>query len=58
MAFVNLRLDQIGNFAEDKVERLVQFGAVRLQQKLKGQEVPVNEGTMRTAWFQRPVSNL
>ena len=58
MAFVNLRLDQIGNFAEDKVEGLVQFGAARLQQKLKGQEVPVDEGTMRTAWFQRRVSNL
>ena len=58
MATKTLNLGQIGNFAEDETEVLVKFGAKRLLQKLKSEKVPVREGTMRTAWFKRPVSNL
>ena len=58
MATKTLNLDQIGNFAEDEVERLVAFGASRLLQKLKSNNVPIDESIMRIAWFQRPVSNL
>ena len=58
MATKKFNLGQIGNFAEDEFEELVKFGAARLQQKLQGKEVPVREGTMFKAWFQRPVSNL
>ena len=58
MATKTLNLGQIGNFAEDETEVLVKFGANRLLQKLKSEKVPVREGTMRTAWFKRPVSNL
>ena len=58
MVTKNINLGQIGDFAEDKTEKIVGLGANILLQKLKSTNVPVNEGTMRTAWFQRPVSNL
>ena len=58
MVTKNINLGQIGNLSEDEIERIVGLGANILLQKLKSTNVPVNEGTMRTAWFQRPVSNL
>jgi hypothetical protein len=58
MVTKNINLGQIGDFAEDKTEKIVGLGANILLRKLKSTNVPVNEGTMRTAWFQRPVSNL
>ena len=60
MATKKFNLDQIGNFAEDKIEELVKFGAVRLESYLKNprEEIPIDEGTMFKQWFQRPVSNL
>tara|TARA_A100001011_G_C14039093_1_gene726974 strand:+ start:315 stop:671 length:357 start_codon:yes stop_codon:yes gene_type:complete len=58
MATKRLNLGQIGNFAEDEFEELVKFGATRLLQRLKSNNVPIDESIMRIAWFQRPVSNL
>ena len=58
MAVKKLRLDGIGNYAEDVIEQVVDFGAVNLLGKLKGQNVPIREGIMRNTWKIRKVSNL
>ena len=58
MAVKKLRLDGIGNYAEDVIEQVVDFGAVNLLGKLKGQNVPIDEGIMRNTWKIRKVSNL
>ena len=58
MAVKKLRLDGIGNYAEDVIEEVVDFGAANLLTKLKGQDVPIKEGTMRNRWKIRKVSNL
>ena len=60
MATKKIKLGQIGNFAEDKTEELVKFGATRLLQKLRNpsEEIPVDTGTMFKQWFERTVSNL
>ena len=58
MAVKKIRLDGIGNYAEDVIEQVVDFGAVNLLGKLKGQNVPIREGIMRNTWKIRKVSNL
>ena len=58
MAVKKLRLDGIGNYAEDVIEEVVDFGAANLLTKLKGQNVPIREGIMRNRWKIRKVSNL
>ena len=58
MAVKKLRLDGIGNYAEDVIEEVVDFGAANLLTKLKGQDVPIREGIMRNRWKIRKVSNL
>ena len=58
MATKNFNIGQIGDFSESEIEDLVVTGANILLQRLKGEDVPVREGTMRTAWFKRTVSNL
>ena len=58
MAVKKLKLDGIGNYAQDVVEEVVDFGAVNLHGKLKGQNVPIREGIMRNTWKIRKVSNL
>ena len=58
MAVKKLRLDGIGNYAEDVIEEVVDFGAANLLTKLKGQDVPIREGIMRNRWKPRKVSNL
>ena len=58
MAIKKLRLDGIGNYAEDVIEEVVDFGAANLLTKLKGQNVPIREGIMRNRWKIRKVSNL
>ena len=50
MAVKKLRLDGIGNYAEDVIEQVVDFGAVNLLGKLKGENVPIREGIMRNTW--------
>ena len=58
MAVKKIRLDGIGNYAEDVIEQVVDFGAVNLLGKLKGQNVPIREVIMRNTWKIRKVSNL
>ena len=55
MAVKKLRLDGIGNYAEDVIEEVVDFGAANLLTKLKGQNVPIREGIMRNTWKIRKV---
>ena len=49
MAVKKLRLDGIGNYAEDVIEQVVDFGAVNLLGKLKGQK--------RFKGFKRPTED-
>jgi|TARA_R100000149_G_C5864781_1_gene129787 hypothetical protein len=60
MATKSFNLGQIGDFAENETEELVEFGATRLLQRLQNpdEEIPVDTGTMFKQWFKRPVSSL
>ena len=59
MAVKKLRLDGIGNYAEDVIEQSVDSAAANLFQRLRDKSnVPIREGTMRTRWKIRKVSNL
>ncbi len=59
MAVKKLRLDEIGNYAEDVIEQAVDFAAANLFQRLRDKSnVPIRDGIMRTRWKIRKVSNL
>ena len=59
MAVKKLRLDGIGNYAEDVIEQSVDSAAANLFQRLRDKtKVPFREGIMRTRWKIRKVSNL
>lgn len=59
MAVKKLKLDGIGNYAQDVIEKSVDSAAANLFQRLRDKSnVPIREGTMRGRWRIRKVSNL